>query len=601
MTKKVIIAVLLKYMILPVIFVTVIESINSGSFVLYCQWVLSSPLSFFRAWVSISLIFGMLSILPEKWFAQIINSLFVLFIIIAGISRLKFAQRGEPLLPLDLLLSKEAINIAAYFNNLPSAVPVIILGGALLFIEIIIVRRFSMKMAKKSGYRFMIFSIILFVGLFYTGSLTPDIKNSIAKTIWDQSTYYQKHGFVLGTLANLQNISIYKPDGYSKIEIDKICTATNNQQNSNQIINNSMEPNIIIIMSEAFWDPTIMDKLTLPDELIKNFKSIYNEYTSGTVVVPVFGGGTVNTEFELLTGCSSRLVFSGGSAYSLFPKEPIESMISVLKKQAYECTAIHPYHSWFYKRDAVYDRLGFHSFINEKDMPGAERFGEFIADREVFKIILDKVISTSHKDFVFAVTMQNHGPYALAEEKSLTEKNISNIDADYFPLSEEASSILEAYIDKINESDKALQEIINKFKQIQEPTLILYLGDHLPLLGDNQKVYKEASYINVVDEYEKHIRAYGVPFIIWDNYLHEREKNLLFSANMLSAYLGNLAGIKDTAITKYLDRLMSKGERVFPDDIIINNRIEAREMLLDYKLMQYDVLFGERYCQTTND
>ena len=67
----------------------------------------------------------------------------------------------------------------------------------------------------------------------------------------------------------------------------------------------SGKPNVIMVMSEAFWDPTWMKGVTFSEDPIPYFHQLQKESTNGLMISPVYGGGTVNTEFEALTGMST--------------------------------------------------------------------------------------------------------------------------------------------------------------------------------------------------------------------------------------------------------------------------------------------------------
>ena len=50
-------------------------------------------------------------------------------------------------------------------------------------------------------------------------------------------------------------------------------------------------------------------------------------------------------------------------------------------------------------------------------------------------------------------------------------------------LSAQAKSILETYTQGAHDADQSLQMMIDHFKDSDEPTMIVFYGDHLPMLG----------------------------------------------------------------------------------------------------------------------
>ena len=77
------------------------------------------------------------------------------------------------------------------------------------------------------------------------------------------------------------------------------------------------------------------------------------------LTVPVVGAGTANTEFEVLTGMSSRFFGPGEYPFQTCLKDQtVESVAYDLKENGYATHAIHNHRAAFYSRNEVYPQSG---------------------------------------------------------------------------------------------------------------------------------------------------------------------------------------------------------------------------------------------------
>lgn len=583
------------YLLLPLALVVLMEVIYSGGLPRFYTWADKYVREFQLGYLVAFGLLNIFAVFPKKIYFNIVNIIFILALVFSYVNKTKISIKGEPLLPWDLMLQNEALNISEYFNLISNKGLIILLFILFLVIEIYIIKHIIKSDNKQNSFFVAVISIMLLLSL-YTDKPYA-IQKAFGPTIitWDQDSHYAQNGFLLGFFLNSKMYAVEKPVDYSAWKISSIKNKVENQSvmGTNTEPSN-IKPNIIVVMSEAFWDPTVMTNISFNKECLPFFKKMQERFTSGHIISPVFGGGTVNTEFEVLTGFSTKFIRSGAIAYSQYINKPIDSLARILSEEGYACTAIHPYHNWFYKRNEVYRYMGFDRFITAESMLEPEYKGQFISDREVTKMIVKEVKRTEGRDFIFAVTMQNHGPYDTSDTESLieNEKDRITVEGD---LSDEAKSLLEYYAQGIYYSDRALKELITNFAKSKEPTIVLFFGDHLPLLGENRKVYNEAKYFNEIEPYEAYLRNYSVPFIIWDNFLETREQGIMMSANFMPAYILNMAGLKGTPFMNYLEYVYEQGLRVIPNKKYYNNLAINEESINEYMDLQYDLLFGQKY------
>lgn len=304
---------------------------------------------------------------------------------------------------------------------------------------------------------------------------------------------------------------------------------------------------------------------------------------------PVYGGGTANTEFEALTGFSTQFLPNGAIPYAQYVNKPIEAMPTILQRQGYATSAIHPYDNWFYNRNSVYKDLGFDKFISKEYFNSPEYKGQYIRDTELTKKILEEVKETDKPDFIYATSMQNHGPYASTQNPQNTIKVNGN------NLSPAAQAILENYSNTLADVDQSLKQLIEGLEQSDEPTEVIFFGDHLPMLGDDYSVYKEAGFIKGDNSYQDNLDLHSVPFVTWNNFSTTKQ-NLSLSSNFLGTYALELAQKSGSPMTDFLSNLMQHGS-----DVVINQDYLSQEKITpteveQYKLLQYDLMFGKEFA-----
>jgi phosphoglycerol transferase MdoB-like AlkP superfamily enzyme len=233
--------------------------------------------------------------------------------------------------------------------------------------------------------------------------------------------------------------------------------------------------------------------------------------------------------------------------YQQFVTEPTDSLATTLKAQGYYNIAIHPYKASGYKRDLVYPLLGFDEFLSEEDFTDPKRIRSYISDQESYEKIIEQY-ETKGKDsplFIFNVTMQNHGGYSesqvVAEDETVRFTDL------------ECYREVEQYLSLLRKSDQSFQTLVDYFSKQEEHTIILLFGDHQPnVYSEFLDALMEKDGVSELDAYQ---RKYKVPFILWANYNIKEDDVDNISANYLSSYLLQTAGLKGTAYNHYLMNL----------------------------------------------
>ncbi|ERJ40566.1 Capsular polysaccharide biosynthesis protein WcbQ [Burkholderia sp. AU4i] len=237
-------------------------------------------------------------------------------------------------------------------------------------------------------------------------------------------------------------------------------------------------PDVIVIQSESFFDARRLGEAVEPS-LFRRFDDARREAVwHGEMTVPAWGANTMRTEFAVLTGTES---FSLGYArfypYA-FARNKIASLASWFGRCGYDTVAIHPYYADFFGRHRVFPLLGFTRFLDIRHFSSASRAGPYVADAAVSDAIVAELEGTGSDGprFVFAMTMENHGPLHL-------EQVLPGESSSRHTLGEDASwRDLTAYLRHIENADAMIGRLIDYLRTSSRETIVCFYGDHVPAL-----------------------------------------------------------------------------------------------------------------------
>ena len=235
-------------------------------------------------------------------------------------------------------------------------------------------------------------------------------------------------------------------------------------------------PDILIVQSESLFDPARLNHVE-PGHFLTEFRKLAKSSRSGELHVPTFGGGTIRTEFELLTG--APLSSLGGIQYPWLELRDARfpNLASILARNGYTTTAIHPNGAAFWNRNRVFPELGFQKFIDVTAFNKDDIVGLFTSDAALTDHVLAELKDDGPPQFLFAITMENHGPFDWRP----------NLDAERMaalpmPPQLDAGGRLwfGNYLYLLDDADRELGRLAETLKQRKRRTLLLFFGDHLP-------------------------------------------------------------------------------------------------------------------------
>lgn len=358
-----------------------------------------------------------------------------------------------------------------------------------------------------------------------------------------------------------------------------------------QVVNdpNGVQPtNILCIMDESFGDLSIFEHMNTDTDVIPFYHSLKENTIKGWMYSPVTGGGTATVEYDFVTSNSVSFLPLGTVAYQLYVKPNMPSLLSWARGNGFHTTAFHPYKASGWNRVEVYEDFGADDQLYDKDVKEPEYVRGYISDRCDFRVLEDITgAAEGDRQFVFNVTMQNHGGYKQGW------KNLPS-DVQLAGSLEGCSEYATQYIALMQETDRALEELLHYYEQQAEPTLIVFFGDHQGNLSDwfYEKIYGKKLSERDITQVE---RQFAVPFFIWANYELPEAQDVMISANYLGALLAQVSNYTPTPYYNYLCQLYSELPVINRTGFITADGtvVESREELsqeLQQKLREYQTL-----------
>ena len=557
------------------------EYIIRGDFVETINTVSKPPLVFNL--IVLSTIYLCFTALIGRVIASTIIFLVMAVLTIANF--IKFKYFDEPFYPWDTYIIKEGITISKQYVNLP-LILICILVFVIAFIMLLIFNKkvrnffkpkFTWKLCPLALALLLINGVIINIP-------SQAIKFSIFKSWYIGKVEMFRNGLIVQNYIYLKDYDSYvlsEPPEYSMEKMEEIKNRLSKE--FPQKTPTDLKPNILLVMCESFWDPTQLNHLHFSEDIMKNF----NKYKKGEIVSPAIGGGTSNVEFEALTGFSSYFLGPGVYAYNVYFRRDTPSIASVLKDNGYDTIAIHPYMAEMYNRDKVYNYIGFDEYISLDSFTYEDYKGPYVSDER----LMDRVIEILSKDdepkFIWALTMQNHDPYI--DKYDELEVSVTSDKLD-----EETEGILSTYSEGVRDGADSLEKLIKALENTSTPTLVYFFGDHLPRMGDLEKLYEIYELLNPEeDPYKKDFRYYIAPYASWSNFKETTSFEEPFSPSLIALEILKDSGVKYPSYFNILEEL--KEENMFLHQLLSKDVDMESQYIKDYELIMYDLILGNQY------
>ena len=520
------------------------------------DYMVGTPLVFLYNAFMIFETFSIVYLVRRRVFARILISVFWVFLGICNGYLL--TKRVTPFNAQDLKAMSEALAVMNSYFNAFELVMIVIGVVALVFWIISMWRRGGQFTGKMHRWIALGGVIVSFAAC---GVVTEAaIDNRVISNYFGNIAFaYEDYGFPYCFSASLFNTGINEPSGYSEEAMAEI---SNNGEITKSETGRSEEelPNIMFVQLESFFDPTEVEWLRFSEDPIPNLRKLFSEYSSGYFKAPSVGAGTANTEFEVLTGMSMRFFGPGEYPYKTYGKmNTLESAASALKELGYGAEALHNNGGNFYSRAQVFNNMGFDHYTSKEFMNILQTTPEgWATDDILVPNIMEAMDTTEGQDFVFTITVEGHGEYPTEKVLEDPEIVVSGVE------DEGERNAWEYYVNLIHETDKFVQQLIDAVEARNEPTVLVFYGDHLPTMNLEAKDLK-SKYL------------YNTNYVIWDNIgLEKQDENI-------AAY---------QIVAEVFDRLDIHTGTVFNYH---QERKSTKNYLADLELLQYDIMYGDQY------
>ena len=412
-------------------------------------------------------------------------------------------------------------------------------------------------------------------------------------TFWTWQEPVQKYGYIAYIIENIDcSINqIKKPEG----DFEEYLDAVANQKSDQATLLTGEKPNVIFILNETYFD---LGTYTDIDTNIDPFEAFYSieGATFGHAVVPSVAHGTNNSEYELLTSNSMYLLMNEAPFNYLSMDKTKGNIAQYFNALGYDTFAMHCCPASNYSRNTGYRELGFQNLIlgeenfKYKNYNGNRKW----LDSDNYKDVIETLERCEDRPaFIYLLTFQNHGGYTQNEPQLDTVEVTSN-HSDF-------DEQIEEFLTSANLSSVAIVELVEYFKDYEEPTIICMLGDHAP------SFLKELEPKSGMSVLEQEVAKRSTPYMIWANYdLEDSDLGNLEYVNLtdLSSVVLAKGGFPLTPYQKNILKLRkqvpvrtSNGILMYTDGKLDNFSTESRNynLINQYFYLEYSNLTGEKY------
>ena len=534
----------------------VIEAISRHSVVAAWDYMTGTPLVFLYNAFMIFVTFSIVYLFKRRIFVRIIiGAIWVILGIANGYILLK---RVTPFNAQDLKIAGDGI---ALINNYCNGFEVVVIavGAVALLIWLISMWRRGGQYAGKIHHIAALIGIIV-CGVLYTFVTIIAIDKRVVSTYFGNIAFaYEDYGLPYCFSASLFNTGISEPNGYTKKAMAKI--DKDGELNQTAASRSSDElPNIIVVQLESYFDVANAEFFTTSEDACPNLHNLYQNYSNGYFKVPSVGAGTANTEFEVLTGMNLRYFGPGEYPYKTYSKKhPTESAATALASLGYGTHALHDNTGNFYSRANVFNNMGFDTFTSKEFMNVLQTTENGWAKDEILtQHIMEAMDTTKQEDFVFTVSVQGHGNYPETQVIENPKIKVEGIE------DEALKNKWEYYVNQVYEMDQFVGDLIKAVEERNEPSVVVFYGDHLPTMG-----------LKAEDLKSRYL--YNTNYVIWDNIGLQKDDKNIPAYQLMSEVLNRLDIHSGTVFNYHQQR---KG---------------TKNYLSDLELLQYDILYGKQY------
>lgn len=592
--------------------------------------------------ILVALLYLMLLMLLNRFWASSIVML-AAGIIVAVIEHFKIEIRYEAILPADLgFLGSNTGNMLTFA---PAGAHVTILIALAVFAVLLVpvlalryvdgrkgrmIQTDDRRLNLTSRLILLLLPILVFALYCMHVSTTDSLANKFSRALgdtpsmWDSVYDAQRNGPLVAFTRQLDPKIMDKPSNYSEETMKKV--AARYQKKAETInasrTNNLTDSTVVYVLSESFSDPSRVPGLKTSKDSMPSIRKIKAGTTSGLMLSSGYGGGTANLEYMGLSGLSmANFDSSLSSPYQqLVPSQHWTPTINQMWGAPANSLGYHPYESSMYSRATNYKKFGFSHFYTLTG-PDVIKYQDkidespYVSDKSSYDSALEGIKSGKTNKFIQIITMQNHMPYhEWYENNDYTAESTTGT-----PLGDDEQQSIETYQKGVEITDQATQEFLNELDALDKPVTVVFYGDHLP------GIYSSAS-----EDDNNSLALHLTDYFIWSNKASGSQGNKASDAAYSSPnfFVAQAADHMNAKVSPYLAFLTEMHSKIAAMEPPVVNKIqgwdripegqsiyldqngnpmstddfdkETKQLLADYKLIQYDITAGKNYLKDTD-
>jgi len=592
--------------------------------------------------ILVALLYLMLLMLFNRfWTASIV--ILAVGIIVAAIEHFKVEIRYEAILPADLgFLGPNTGNMLTFIPAGAHVTILVALGAfAVLLALILVLRHFdgrkgrmirtdNLSLNLTSRLILLLLPILVFALYCIHVSTTDSLANKFSRALgdtpsmWDSVYDAQRNGPLVAFTRQLNPKIMDKPSNYSEETMKKVAARYQKEAETINVsrTNNLTDSTVVYVLSESFSDPSRVPGLKTNKDSMPNIRKIKAGTTSGLMLSSGYGGGTANLEYMGLSGLSmANFESSLSSPYQqLVPSQHWTPTINQLWGAPVNSLGYHSYESSMYSRATNYKKFGFSHFYTLTG-PDVIKYQDkidespYVSDKSSYDSALEGIKSGKTNKFIQIITMQNHMPYhEWYENNDYTAESTTGT-----PLGDDEQQSIETYQKGVEITDQATQEFLNELDALDKPVTVVFYGDHLP------GIYSSAS-----EDDNNSLALHLTDYFIWSNKASSSQGNKASDAAYSSPnfFVAQAADHMNAKVSPYLAFLTEMHSKIAAMEPPVVNKIqgwdripegqniyldqngnpmstddfdkETKQLLADYKLIQYDIPAGKNYLKDTD-
>ena len=230
-----------------------------------------------------------------------------------------------------------------------------------------------------------------------------------------------------------------------------------------EIGTNAPSPEIIVaVQCESFADP--VELFGDPAHALNGLERARADAVQwGNLLVSGFGAYTMRTEYGVLFGQEERaLGFRRYDPFLTALDDVHHALPQRLGSEGWHSLFVHPHDMRFYNRHRILPAAGFAELVSESAFaPPSPGQGRYVSDAAVADKILQLAGAAQGPSFIYAVTIENHGPWSAGGDSS-------------------GEPLLQHYNRLVQGGDAMLGRLQAGLAALQRPALLAFFGDHRP-------------------------------------------------------------------------------------------------------------------------